>query len=723
MHHMRTGHFPTDSAAHHGRWWTSTTLALAATALTGVLWMVGWLPAVDRVSGDLLLRTSPRRTTPAAPVAAVLIDDTAVARFGPLPWPRDRLARVVAAVEAAGARATAVDLILAEPGTPDGDSALARALKATPVALAAAIDNDGTWLLPLDDFGGLEAAAHAYGEVGPDGVVRSIAATKQAGDLSLPALSLAAARMLRPDLATAPGTDIRPEFRPAPQDVTAFSAATALAGELPADEISGRLVFLGISATGAGDQFVVPTGPGHAPVAGVLAHASAAASILEGRLLHRFAPTWSLAAAFVLAFGVQLLRDRRGAFDLSRFTLLIAGVCVVAVLSLWGGLVLVPVAALLTAMVISALLREAMESRLAHRETGRLLQAILAHSDPTPPRPVPRTASARLEAIKTVQRRVFREDATRRALLAGMTEGVVLWGPGGDVLEANPAAERLWGHVPAKNEILGGGGQVDGGESLHQRGSRELSVIVTGLDANHLAIIRDVTAERTLERRRRDMQRLVSHELKTPLASIAGFGETLERYRLSGDELSRVASMIRGEALRLQDMVTVFLDLERLGAGHWDGEAGPIDIAALVTARLEILEAAARARGLSITSELADSGRITGVPALIDRVVDNLVGNAIKYSPPGDPIEVEVRRDEERAILTVRDHGPGIPKESLGRIFDRFYRVPGSGGAGAGLGLALVKEVVDWHGGCMTIDSEPGVGSTFSVSLPVAQED
>jgi signal transduction histidine kinase len=685
--------------------------------------MVGWLPAVDRVSGDLLLRTSSRRTAPAAPVAVVLIDDTAIARFGPLPWPRDRLARVVAAVDSAGARATVVDLILAEPGAPDGDAALARALRETPVALAAAIDNDGTWLLPLDDFGGLEAAAHAYGEVGPDGVVRSIAATKQAGDLSLPALSLAAARLLRPDLAIAPGAEIRPEFRPAPQDVTVFSAATALAGELPADEISGRLVFIGISATGAGDQFVVPTGPGHTPVAGVLAHASAAASILEGRLLHRLAPAWSLATALVLAFGVQLLRDRRGAFDLARFSLLIAGVCVVAVLSLWNGLVLVPVAALLTAMVIAALLREAMESRLAHRETGRLLQAMLAHSDASPAGPVPRTARDRLDLIRMVQRRVLAEDATRKALLAGMTEGVVLWGPGGNILESNPAAERLWGHVPTVEEVTGGKGRADGAADQHRRGPYELSVVVTELGANRLAITRDVTAERTLERRRRDMQRLVSHELKTPLASIAGFGETLERYRLSGDELSRVASMIRGEALRLQDMVTVFLDLERLGAGHWDGESGQVDVAALVKARLEILEAAARARGLSITSELADGGRITGVPALIDRVVDNLVGNAIKYSQPGDQIEVEVQRDEDRAILTVRDHGPGIPKESLGRIFDRFYRVPGSGGAGAGLGLALVKEVVDWHGGCMTIESEPGVGSTFSVSLPVAQED
>jgi len=299
---------------------------------------------------------------------------------------------------------------------------------------------------------------------------------------------------------------------------------------------------------------------------------------------------------------------------------------------------------------------------------------------------------------------------------------VVMWGPGGEVLEANPAAERLWGRIPTLAEISDGEKSHKGDAPVYLRGQKELSAAVTDLGGSRLAIIRDITAERTLERRRREMQRLVSHELKTPLASIAGFGETLERYRLSGDELSKVAGMIRGEAVRLQDMVTVFLDLERLGAGHWDGEAGPVDLGALVRARLEILEAAAAARDLSIASQLEKGCRTTGVPALLDRVVDNLVGNAIKYSRTGGRIDVEVRNEDGRAVMTVGDHGPGIPGESLDRIFDRFYRVPGTDEPGAGLGLALVKDVVDWHGGCMNIDSEPGVGSTFTVSLPGPEE-
>jgi signal transduction histidine kinase len=696
-------------------------LALAAVAFTALLWLAGWLPAVDRVSGDILLRAAGTPSASRAPVCAVLIDDRAVARHGPLPWPRERLARVVAAIADSGAAAIAVDLLLVEPADEAGDAALAAAFEARPATLAAAFDREGGWLLPLPDFGGTAAAAHVYGEVGPDGVVRTVASTKQADGLALPALSLAAARLLRPRLAILPGSVVRPAFQPPPQELPSFSAAAALEGGLPAAGIGGRLVFLGVSATGAGDQFVVPTGPRRAPVPGVLAHASAAASILDGRLLGTPPLPWSAAAGWLLAFGVQLLRDRRGAFDLAAFSALLAGVAVISLAAARWGLLLLPVAAFVVAMVASALLRETAESRLAHRETGRLLQSVLAHVGEAPLPGAPRTARARLLALRRLQQRVLEEDAARRALLAGMAEGVVMWGPDGALVEANPAARRLWGGVPDAADLAAGNGSP-GDEWTVQRGPRELSVQTADLDSGRLAIIRDVTAERALERRRQEMQRLVSHELKTPLASIAGFGETLERYRLSGDELSRVASLIRGEAQRLQEMVTVFLDLERLGAGHWDEAAEIQDLGALTGARLEVLGAAAAARGVGIAHRLAPGCRVRGVAALLERVVDNLVGNAVTYTDRGDTVEVDLRREGDELRLSVRDHGPGIPEASRGRIFERFYRAPGSGAAGSGLGLALVKEVVTWHGGCITVDSEIGRGSCFTATLPAAPE-
>jgi signal transduction histidine kinase len=710
------------SEPFHAGWRSSALLAFAASAITAVMWLIGWLPPVERATGDLLVRVTGPGTEQPPQVIAVLIDDQAVADYGPLPWPRERLARLISSIVANSPQALVIDMILSEPGDPGGDQALADALAVTPHVLAAALDLDGGWLLPLEEFGGTEVAAHAYGEVGPDGVVRTIAATKQTEGLALPALALAAARGLRPEIPVDVGAELRPEFRPAPQHIPSIGASDALGGRLSAIDVRDRIVLIGISATGAGDQFVVPTGPRHTPVAGVLAHASATSSILGERLLRIPKVPFIAIAAFVFAFGVQAIRNRHGAFDIVRFSGLVGGLILIAIFALRHGLVLLPVASLAATLVVSALLREAIESRAAQAESGRLLHSLLVHTGISPRSNASRTAAGRLQALQRLQKKVLREDVTRQALLAGMEDGVVMWGSDGAVLEANAAAKRLLGAELDLDAVMADS-QEDDGHQIVALDRRELSVHTADLDAGRLTIIRDVTAERSLARRRREMQRLVSHELRTPLASIAGFGETLQRYELSAEELDRVASLIRTEAQRLQEMVTVFLDLEKLGAGHWDNDAESIDFGELVAARLEVLQAAAEARGQDLVASFEGKCPIRGISTLLDRVVDNLVGNAVKYSCDDDRIEVSVRRSDETIVLTVRDHGPGIPQESLAHLFDRFYRVPGASSAGAGLGLALAKETVDWHGGCIDIQSEVGVGSAFIVSLPTLLED
>jgi signal transduction histidine kinase len=691
-------------------------LALAATAVFAALWFVGWLPAVERSAGDMLLRIPWVFSAVDSPVAAVLIDDEAVAAHGPLPWPRSLLARVVRSLSDRGARAVVLDLILAEPSDDADDRALSEALAATDQVLAAAIDGGGWWLLPLDEFGGAEAAAHVYGEVGPDGVVRTIAATKQARGVALPALSLAAARIVRPEIPIPVGAELRPAFRPSPRAIASFGATTVLSGELETNDVTEKVVFLGVSATGSGDQFVVPTGPPHSPVPGVLAHASAAASILEDRLLHRPGSGWTLFAAFLLALAVQVLRSRRGALDPFALVALIAGIALIAVAALQLAHVLVPAASIATAVVISALIREAAESQAARRESGRLVRSLLEHLGARPEGPPPRSSGRNLEALRNLQERVLEEDATRQALLAGMEEGVVLWGRDGTVLEANPAARRLWGGLPQLADVIET--VSENGEGEVRRGGVDLALHLTPVEGGRLALIRDISAERDLERRRREMQRLVSHELKTPLASIGGLGEALERYELTGEELRRTASLIRGEAGRLQEMVTVFLDLERLGAGQWEGAAEWIDFSALVRRRLELLAAAAQAGGKNLVASIDNDCRVHGVATLLERLVDNLVGNALKYSFREASIEVAVHRSADQVFLEVGDQGPGIAPEAVPHLFERFYRAPGTEGTGAGLGLAFVKEVVDWHGGCIKVDSELGVGSRFVVTLP-----
>jgi len=691
-------------------------LAALAASLTVAIWFVGWMDPLDRIAGDATLRWTHRNTAD-APVAVVAIDDGSIATVGPLPWPRGVLARLIAAARDGGATGVAIDMLIIKPVDAIDDSELEAALDSGPSILAAALDRDGRWLLPHPRFGGLHRAAHVHAEVGVDGVVRTIASTKQSDGLSLPAMSLSAARLVDPEIPIEPGVFLRPDFRPAPGRLLQVSAADLLAGEVSVGSLAGRMIFVGVTATGSGDQFVVPTGPGTAPSPGVLVHASAAASILRGGLIHRQGPWWALLFVFASAAVPQLVRTRAG--SLRPWSLVAMAVVIVAatIATLELGGLQLPATAFVVAMVLSAALREGFESQLAQRESGLLLQSLLRHHRPEAEGGVPRSAVDRLAALTQLQAVVLEEDTSRRTLLDGMRDGVLMWDANGRTRVINPAAVDLWGHEAGREDIefLTRDGE---GSTVLDRHGREVEVSVFAVGDGGMALLRDVTAERELERKRRDMQRLVSHELKTPLSSIAGFGETLERYELSPEEQRRVAALIRGESLRLGEMVATFLDLERLGAEQTAQPLEPVELGELVRRRLEILAEAARLRGQTLTSSLDSGVVVRGSAELLARVVDNLVGNAFKYSDKGSEVVVAVKIEDGRAILSVADRGPGIPEEARERVFERFYRVPGVEGSGSGLGLAMVDEVVSWHGGCIVLDSAVGRGSTFTVQLP-----
>jgi signal transduction histidine kinase len=255
-----------------------------------------------------------------------------------------------------------------------------------------------------------------------------------------------------------------------------------------------------------------------------------------------------------------------------------------------------------------------------------------------------------------------------------------------------------------------------------ERLGRSLELEIRPLQDGSLGIVRDISGRRELDRRRREMQRLVSHELKTPLSSIAGFGTMLESYSLSEDELRRVAGTIRGEAERLGEMVHTFLDLERLGTGHWEIDKEATDLADLTRRRCEVLTPSAAERGQSINLDTDQVRPILGAPQLLERLIDNLVGNALKFSPDGSAVDVELSEVDGGAVLSVSDHGPGIPEEAIPHLFERFYRVPGTGQSGSGLGLAVVQEIAAWHGATVEVESEQGHGTVFRVRFPAFEE-
>jgi signal transduction histidine kinase len=693
-----------------------------------LLWATGALQPLERPVGDFMMRIPQPRSAARAPFVAVLVDDASIARVGALPWPRSLIAELVIAAQAGGANGTVVDILLPEASADAEDAELEQALHGGPCVLAAVLSPDGSWLLPIKRFGGAARAAHAQVEVSSDGVMRRISVTKQAGDVALPAISIAAARLAGWQGAITPGTSLRPDFRQSPAAIPSVSAKQVIDGSTPDGLFTDRVVFIGLAASGASDQFVVPVGSPGRPVPGVLVHASAASSIVRGGLLEPARGWLVLLAALTAAAMVQWLRTRAGSFRFAWLASAIALVAVAGLAALWATGTVLPLITLISSLAVSAAGREALESREVQRETATILAALIEQQSAVEASALPRGAGGRLRLAQRLQRQVARDRDLRRALLEGLVEGVVLWDDSGTPLLANQAANELWGTTPPLAELraaIGGCDPESGdtGRGRASRNGRNLELEFREIGAGTLGLFRDVTAERELERHRGEMHRMVSHELKTPLASISGFGTMLERYELDRDEQLRVAGRIRGEADRLGEMVVTFLDLERLGAGMWEMERSEVDLSALAVDRCRFLDPAVREAGQEVEVSAGDGCKVLGSAELLTRLLDNLVGNAVKYSRQAGLVRVSVAASTSCIELQVRDQGPGIPEEALPHLFERFYRVPGQESSGTGLGLALVREIADWHGAVIRVESGLGRGSVFRVEFPLIDHE
>lgn len=214
-----------------------------------------------------------------------------------------------------------------------------------------------------------------------------------------------------------------------------------------------------------------------------------------------------------------------------------------------------------------------------------------------------------------------------------------------------------------------------------------------------------------------EARRVVAHELKTPLTSVKGLAQLLAQFDLSAPERNRVARMVVSETSRLAQMVDALLDLERLRLRDYGQDAQPLDFSALCAERVGFLRAGTRRE---ITADLATGLNILGDKALLERVIENLVANALKFSPEDSPVRMVLRTEGSLAVLEVEDRGPGVPVPEREKIFGRFARGSAQGLApGLGLGLALVAEVIGWHRGTVEADEGPDGGSIFRVRLPM----
>ncbi|SRR5581483_1612670 len=211
---------------------------------------------------------------------------------------------------------------------------------------------------------------------------------------------------------------------------------------------------------------------------------------------------------------------------------------------------------------------------------------------------------------------------------------------------------------------------------------------------------------------------LLAHELKTPLASMSNLTQLLTAFELTDAERKRVTTLLQTEAGKLQSMVSVLLDLERLPQRDFHTSTSMVGLGALVAARVEFLQAGARASRLHAAAVPAEEVVVRGDAAMIERVIDNLVSNALKYT--SGEVSVFVRQMGDAAAIEVEDRGPGISAADRERIFQRFFRGSAAAGTqGLGLGLSFVAEVARWHGGGVTMEDVANGGSRFRVTLPV----
>ena len=353
------------------------------------------------------------------------------------------------------------------------------------------------------------------------------------------------------------------------------------------------------------------------------------------------------------------------------------------------------------------------------------------------------------EVIRLTQENLEQESKRLHSILSYMTDGVLATNRRGQITMINDMAKRQLGVesddalnqnilellkiedeyelrdlITQSPEMMIYSQNVNG-EYISLRVRFALIRRESGFISGLVAVLHDTTEQEKEERERRLFVSNVSHELRTPLTSVKSYLEALDEGALYEPVAPDFIKVSLNETNRMMRMVTDLLHLSRIdnASGHLDVEL--INFTAFITFILNRFDKM-RSQDQEKKYELVRDYPITSVWIEIDtdkmtQVIDNILNNAIKYSPDGGKITVSMKTTDDQMILSISDQGLGIPKEDLPKIFDRFYRVDKARSraqGGTGLGLAIAKEIIKQHNGFIWAKSEYGKGSTFTIVLP-----
>lgn len=359
-------------------------------------------------------------------------------------------------------------------------------------------------------------------------------------------------------------------------------------------------------------------------------------------------------------------------------------------------------------------------------------------------------------ALLTAQKRTNRakapganemEEATTSSdpglgLLRHISQGILLLDRGLHPLTANQAAHELLGlrkgplprHLPAPRlaaiaaQAVEQGGVAEDAVEVSFPARRDLHVRASPLDGGSrvLIVLQDISEEVRSRKARKEFVAHASHELKSPVASLKALAEAVvEAQSHDPEEAALLSRRLLEEADRLGELVVDLLDLSRLeDPEHMVRE--PLDLSSVLSSELEGVEGVAAEAGSLLKDAIEPGLEIRGDEQQIRLLIRNLLDNAIRYTPAGGTVTVQAETTGDRVTLSVEDTGIGIPREAQQRVFERFYRIDRARSrerGGSGLGLAIVKHVAEQHDATVSLRSEVGRGSTFTVSLPTGGPD
>jgi len=324
-----------------------------------------------------------------------------------------------------------------------------------------------------------------------------------------------------------------------------------------------------------------------------------------------------------------------------------------------------------------------------------------------------------------------------RELLAAMPDAAGLIAPDGKVRVSNAVLDGLAPGGRATGltvlEITRSGDLAEAARRAFEGSPKRLEIqlgprtwvghLVPLLRGEVLVLLRDVTDARMAESTRRDFVANASHELRTPVAAIAGAAETLLSGAVDDPAQARTfVEMIARNAERLARLTNDLLDLSRIESRQWPVRLEPVSVEVTARRAVEVCAEPARRKNIQLRVEIPDGLAVIADARALEQVLVNLLDNAVKYTPEGGRATVSAAADGDSIDVDVADTGPGIERHHLPRLFERFYRVdPGRsrGSGGTGLGLAIVKHLVQMQSGEIGVDTGEG-GTRFHVRLPRA---